>query len=359
MNGRTYCFFLGANSPSGFFSYYDDLIDLGRASAVYVIKGGPGTGKSGFMRRVARVLTERGLECEYILCSSDPDSLDGAIFPEIGVAFVDGTSPHVVEPQYAYAVERYLHTGAFVDTEALEPLRGDIVAATDAYRSFYAGAYRCIRAAGEIERSINRAVVTADASARAIRRAQGIARREFGTKAASAPGREKRRFLTANSPKGVMTLEATVPALASKVYEIQPAYGLGSEMLHTLRAAALRAGFDVISCFAPLDPDGTLAHLFVPELGLAFTTCAGAVADPYRRIHPEGYLDRDLLAANKQKLKFLRRTRDALMEDAVADLAEAKRRHDGLEALYHDAVDFDGLTQFADELAESIIKKYL
>ena len=46
-------FFLGSNSPSGFYSLYDDLADPER-DFLYIIKGGPGCGKSSFMRAVAR-----------------------------------------------------------------------------------------------------------------------------------------------------------------------------------------------------------------------------------------------------------------------------------------------------------------
>lgn len=355
MNGKTYEFFLGANSPSGFFSYYDDLIDLRSAKEVYLIKGGPGTGKSSFIRRVARVLTDAGVECEYILCSSDTDSLDGAVFPGIGVALVDATSPHIVEPKYAYAVERYFHVGAFVDADALEPVRDDIIAATDGYRACYGGAYRCIAAAGAIDDDLRRSVLTDDAVERTRKRARGIASRELKPKHGGV-GREKRRFLTANSPKGIVTLDGTVTALAERVYAIDEAYGLASVMLGELRAAALGAGYDVITCYDPLAPDSMPAHLFVPELSLAFTTCA--VEDAYRCIHLGGYLDHDRLVSRKQKLKFLGRTRDALMDDAVADLAEAKRRHDALERLYNPAVDFDALGRAADTLGAKLRDKY-
>lgn len=91
---KTYRFFLGANSPEGFYSFYDQLIDLSMAKEVYIIKGGPGSGKSSFMRRAAAFLTDAGFTTEYICCSADPDSLDGIVFPEIGLAFVDGTQPH-------------------------------------------------------------------------------------------------------------------------------------------------------------------------------------------------------------------------------------------------------------------------
>lgn len=87
-------YFLGANSPSGFYSLYDQLIDRETARGLYILKGGAGCGKSSFMRRVARHAEAAGYRAEYILCSGDPDSLDAVVFPELKTALVDGTAPH-------------------------------------------------------------------------------------------------------------------------------------------------------------------------------------------------------------------------------------------------------------------------
>ncbi len=87
-------YFLGANSPQGFYSLYSELIDPAQARAIYILKGGPGCGKSTLMRRVGAALEEAGCTVEYICCSGDPDSLDAVIAPALGVALVDGTAPH-------------------------------------------------------------------------------------------------------------------------------------------------------------------------------------------------------------------------------------------------------------------------
>ena len=63
-------YFLGANSPTGFYSLYDQLLPPEQASAIYILKGGPGCGKSTLMRRVAALAQEAGEPVEYILCSS-------------------------------------------------------------------------------------------------------------------------------------------------------------------------------------------------------------------------------------------------------------------------------------------------
>lgn len=68
-------YFLGANSPNGFYSLYDQLIDLESAQAVYLLKG-----RSG-LRKVLVYAPRRphaeaaGYSVQYILCSGDPDSL--------------------------------------------------------------------------------------------------------------------------------------------------------------------------------------------------------------------------------------------------------------------------------------------
>ena len=98
MTGKTASFFLGANTPEGFHSLYDNFIDAKKGDFLWVIKGGPGCGKSSFMRKVGTAAQQAGLDVEYIYCSGDPDSLDGVRIPQRHVAYVDGTSPHDTAP---------------------------------------------------------------------------------------------------------------------------------------------------------------------------------------------------------------------------------------------------------------------
>ena len=79
-------YFLGANSPTGFYSLYDQLLPPEQASAIYILKGGPGCGKSTLMRRVAALAQEAGEPVEYI------------VLPGKKAALVDGTAPHDTAP---------------------------------------------------------------------------------------------------------------------------------------------------------------------------------------------------------------------------------------------------------------------
>ena len=87
-------YFLGANSPTGFYSLYDQLLPPEEARAIYIRQGGPGCGKSTLMRQVGARAEAAGHTPEYIICSGDPDSLDAVLLPDLGVALVDGTAPH-------------------------------------------------------------------------------------------------------------------------------------------------------------------------------------------------------------------------------------------------------------------------
>ena len=73
-------YFLGANSCQGFYSLYKEFCSA-EGDFLHLIKAGPGGGKSGFMRKIAKAAEDRGLEVEYLICSGDPDSLDGIYIP--------------------------------------------------------------------------------------------------------------------------------------------------------------------------------------------------------------------------------------------------------------------------------------
>ena len=87
-------FFLGALSPTGFSSYYTQVVKDAETQPSALLKAGPGCGKSTLLRRIAAHLEEQGETVELIHCSSDPDSLDGVICGARKFSVVDATPPH-------------------------------------------------------------------------------------------------------------------------------------------------------------------------------------------------------------------------------------------------------------------------
>ncbi|MEM5780266.1 MAG: hypothetical protein AAGU02_03870, partial [Lawsonibacter sp.] len=340
------------------YSLYPELIHPETARAIYILKGGPGCGKSTLMHRIGARMEEQGLNTEYILCSGDPDSLDALMLPQLGVALVDGTAPHVVEPKYPGVVERYVNMGECYDSAALADLRSDIMACMSGYKSCYQRAYRCLGASAEVFEDMRSTLLTDGLSKKLAKRAQGILSRELKPKKKAGTGEIKQRFLGAVTHKGPMCLFDTALAQCPRVYELADNYSLAHEMLIHLLAGAVAGGYDVVACPDPMAPDH-LAHLLVPEVGLAFLTSSDSLpfpGKPYRRIRLDAAAGSELLRRNRPRLRFARKVSVALMDEAVDSLTQAKSIHDELEALYNPFVDFTRVGQIAQAIGDEILR---
>lgn len=350
-------YFLGGNTPSGFYSLYHELSDPENMRALYILKGGAGCGKSSLMRRVGRHMEAAGVETESIPCSGDPGSLDALILPQLSVAIVDGTAPHVVEPSCAGAVDRYVDLSQYYSWEELQPVKAEIIAATAQYQGHYKRVYRCLGAAGELYRDINELMATEAVRQRLAKRARGIISREL-KKSGGQPGRVRQRFLSAVTHQGCVCLWDTVTAQAERVYELSDSYGLAHHLLSPILTAALAAGYDVTACPDPMSPD-QLAHLIIPGLSLAFVSSTPECPWPhraYRRLRLDAMVEPELYRVNRPRLRFTRKVAAALLEEGVAGLVQAKEAHDELEHLYNPHVNFDGVYETADRLADEILR---
>ncbi|MDR1157032.1 MAG: hypothetical protein LBK75_01810 [Oscillospiraceae bacterium] len=348
-------FFLGANTPSGFYSLYDELIDPDTARDVIVLKGGPGCGKSTFMRHVGALVTAAGHSVESILCSSDPDSLDGVIFPSLNAAIVDGTAPHVVEPVFPLAVERYCNLGTHCDIGAVKANRTEIQRLIRAIRPCYARATRCLSAARALEDDMFDSILGGAALDTLARRARGIIGREIKP----GPGAAlKKRFLSAITPRGLLCRYDTARVLCPRLYELNDDYGLAHMMLSPILEAALAAGQEAVACYSPMNPTHQLEHVLLPGLGVGFVSSGHLhVYDskPFRRLRLNACLNPEPLRRQRIRLRFLHKTERALLCEAVEALACAKRLHDELETYYHPYMDFASVERHADQTAACLL----
>lgn len=348
-------YFLGSNSPAGFYSLYSTLSDSPRAEQIYILKGGPGCGKSSFMRRVARHAQAAGQPTEEILCSGDPDSLDGVLLPGLRAVILDGTAPHVIEPRCPGALDRYVDLSRFYDCAALRPLREKLQTASEQYREHYQQAYRCLGAAGELRRNLQEAAGRPEVRRHLEKRAAGIIKREL--KRGGGSGGTEYCFLSALTHRGRVMLWDTVSAQAERVYSLSDSAGLAHDLLTPIFTAARAAGQRVIACRDPLAPH-RLAHLLLPDLSLAFVTSAPEAPWPHRahrHLRLDAMADSEELRARRPQLRFTRKVAAALEEEGVSCLAQAKRTHDELEGLYNPHVDFDGVYAAADRLAAMLL----
>ena len=347
-------FFLGANTPKGFVGYMRELYDPEAGWQAYLIKSGPGTGKSSLIRQVYERLTALSVEAEVICCSSDPSSLDGVLFPELRLCLLDATAPHVVEPCCWGAVEQIVPLAVCMDEKALHHKAGEILAATRENQTLHAGCRKYIHAAAALLRE-NRRIEESAMNTDKIRRLAGrIAQREFGS--GTAEGHMTHRFLSAITPDGPLIYHETLQTLCPRIYTIEDDQGAAARALLTeLVNLARRAGVDGIVCPCPLAPDEGPEHVLFPSIGVGFTTsgCFHKADFPvYRRIHATRFLNAERLRKKRQILSFNRRAARELLEQACALSAEAKAAHDTMEAYNIAAMDWEKARAMGEALTQ-------
>ena len=313
-------FFLAANSGQGFTSLCDGF--PGEGQFLHILKGGPGTGKSGFMRRIRKAAQDSGLDTVSILCSGDPDSLDGLGIPALGQAWADGTAPHVREPKLFGADSDYVNLGQFCRLPLSEADRAKALALNRAYKERYGAAYALLEAAAALEagEELHDARVAQEELGR-VRQILAPCPEHEGA------CRVEKRFVSAISCQGTLFLSETVSMLCKQIYHLRG----GSAVLEEAAALARKKCAHMILCPRPLRPAQVEAVL-LPELSIAFLRAPAAL------MVPRG----ERLLSGKA------------LDAAIEELAAAKTLHDKLEAVYRPYMDFDALTRFTEEYVEGL-----
>lgn len=344
--------FLGANTARGFVSRFADCYSADDGWRAYIIKGGPGTGKSSMMKQLAAIFAERGSEVELCPCSSDPDSLDAVIIHDKRTVIMDGTSPHTVDPAYPGVCETIVNLSDCWNSEAFRGKESKIIALTRQNKRLHAEASRYIGAAGELMCENRKIALSALNAQKADDFAKKLAKRtvEKGERA-----HEEIRFLSGITPKGLIFLKSSIN-LYRTVIVVEDEYGaVSNHILHKIREYALSVGQRVISCYNTVEPT-CIDHILIPSQSLCFCsenrhTHPDGVT---RRIHARRFYDMSALSARRESMRFNRRAADELLSEAVSVIANAKRVHDELEAYYIDAMDFKRVGALTAKIAESI-----
>lgn len=69
-------YFPGANTGRGFIGHFEGIVPpWSEPHYTYVLKGGPGVGKSTLMKKCAAIARANGFTVEEFRCASDPEAL--------------------------------------------------------------------------------------------------------------------------------------------------------------------------------------------------------------------------------------------------------------------------------------------
>lgn len=354
MEKTTLNLFLAANSFEGFVSKFAECYKPYDGWKVYIIKGGPGTGKSSFMKFVAKKAHENDLVCLTCPCSSDPDSLDAVILPDKKTVILDGTAPHTLDPVYPAVCEEILNFGEFWDSEKLEG-KTEVLELTKENGRLHQTASRYLQAAGKLLTDNYKTALFCTDREKAEKFAKKLCKGLI-PKTDNTPY-EWVGFLGGIGPKGLMGFSDTPEKICKHLVVIKDKYYASSNLImEEIRETALNNGYEIITFKNPFLPSIITDHIIIPELSLGFVTENDFLTfgDNSRRINSVRFTDANQLKQNKQRMNFNKKAIDYLLKCSYSTLAEAKAVHDKLESYYIEAMDFEKLNDFKEKFCKKL-----
>lgn len=351
----------GGNTPLGFFSYYRYVIDSQQANRIFVLKGGPGTGKSTLMKKIGLELARQGYDIEFMHCSSDNNSLDGVVIPRLSVAVIDGTAPHMVDPVYPGAVDEIINLGQYWKVEGIRESRNDIIRVNNKIKENFRRAYRYLQAASHLMEDTEAIFEKVLDKGQETLFIHELKQTLFGQSSpARTPGKQRCLFAAAITPNGFTDHLDSLCSGNRVIRLYAPGGSSTGRILECLKDEALIQGYDIETYFCPMSPQ-RIEHIIIPSLNVSVIT-----ANEYQDIceiegencttyNMNDFFDSNALKEHESHLYFNRLNADTLIQKAVESIAAAKACHDELEKYYIRNMDFDELT----EVKELIIKRTL
>lgn len=351
-------FFFGANNKIKYSSLYDELYNPYEEGNHIVLKGGPGTGKSTLMRRVAEKLEKEGYFIERGYCSADPSSLDVVYAPEIKFSIFDATLPHIVEPVMPGVSEHIVDLGIAWNREILKENISAIGDLTRTNRQLHNKTAEFMHVGAQLDTQsaiISGKFIDEEKLERFTLR---LANRILPNKKSNIKGQIHKRFLSGVSPEGIVVQHDTIVALAEEIITIRDEYGTVSPYITSyICDCAVEKGYDVYACYCPLFPKFKMEHIIIPELKIALFTENSyhfSIDDGSKAVNATRFYDKNIFAENKEKLTFLKKAKKEIIDEAVKKVSLAKDIHDKLEAYYVNATDFDVINDISEKIISRI-----
>jgi len=329
--------FPGAMSPDGFISCFDQLLPEQDIKRKLILKGGPGVGKSTFMRRLHASLCANGEGATLYFCSGDPDSLDAAAIPHAGLLILDGTAPHIVDPQIPGARDSLINLGACLDESSMIPRLPHIYACMNDHAAISRRARAFLKAAQVILEDNSKLIASVIDPARHSRITRAIIQSVTGCDVPRDHHPHVRSIITdAITPKGELSLLKDDPQI--RVIRLTSLSGMDlTPVLRQISQAVLSAGWSIEEHLSPMK-SGNLMHLTIPSCSMLITTheqlSSEMTFDFSTCISPGALLRHECTLEQGKSAAAL------MMQRAISAMAQAKQLHDELESFYVPNMDF-------------------
>ncbi|MCL2086666.1 MAG: hypothetical protein FWH05_03630 [Oscillospiraceae bacterium] len=259
-------YFLGGMTAFGFSTKFGEMINA-PGNYTYILKGGPGTGKSTLMKKVAAHF--KADESTLYYCASDLKSVDAvsikAKTADNSIIIVDGTSPHVFEAQLPGVAQCIINLGDYWHKDKLEPHSAQIRALTKENQKHHRRARRLIAAFTQIKDSVYeqaRENLKLNPLEKAVARLMG---EHDGVK---KEGKISYKQLSAMTERGYMTLPVSG---YKKIAFIDKSGAAAVAALEKIAVMSILQGYDIILSKCEMYSRSTPEHILIPDLKLMFS----------------------------------------------------------------------------------------
>jgi len=345
-----------ANTANGFHSLFGSIFSPEKLKNIYILKGGPGCGKSTTIRRISEKALDKGYSVENYFCSSSPLSFDGVIIPELSAAVLDGTAPHTVDPIYPAVCENIINLGIAWDTNKATELDEQIRLLSAEKKAAYYKAYAYLsscKSAQDVINSLHEKYLMSEKLIKAVNR--------LCSKLKSERGCGKQTYIYTDCISGIGNNHLdTFERLSETKYFVKDHAGLSAAFFDRLISELKRREIDITVSVSPLNPT-VYNGVYIDDASISFTMyddqyslALDRRSIPYKIINTARFCDCDAFKRNKPFYKYANKASSILMTGAVTQLALAGKTHDNMEALYHQITDFDKVEEIAQELQNRI-----
>ncbi|MDI3535301.1 MAG: hypothetical protein PWQ82_1666 [Thermosediminibacterales bacterium] len=362
--GKIKKMFPGGNTIYGFYSFFDYIVDPD-ATRVFIIKGGPGTGKSTFMKAIGQVLVNEGLDIEYHYCSSDSESLDGLAVPELKLGIMDGTAPHVNDPKTPGAIDEIINLGDYWKTENIIRSKNEIININKTVKKLFGLVYLSLKQANAIRDELESYYIDVMNFNEVNRVTNEISEELFGgvkPQYRHKP-RERHLYAFAITPEGVVNHIDTLLSDVEKLYLISGGPGTGkATLIGKIANRAKEIGLDTEVYHSGFDPK-EVDLVIIPSIKAAVLNNTKPRNLDSVLLENKSVKEIDLTEfANKSQ--FDSYERDFMSADrrfwsafnrAIKYLRTIKQKRKPLEAAYIRSMDFKAIDKKRDELIEKIL----
>ncbi|HZJ57739.1 MAG TPA: hypothetical protein VFD89_05795 [Clostridia bacterium] len=366
IKGKVRRVFPGGNTPTGFHSFFDHITGKNYTRR-YIIKGGPGAGKSTFMAKIGEHMLNLGFDIDEYRCPTDPDSLDAISIPKLGIALLDGTSPHVVDPKNPGITDDIIWLGRYWDDARLAESKDEILKLQKKGGRLFKSAFSRLKEA-KVAYDEWRSYAEDDLNENEYHTVIRQAMSDLFKGYKGRPHEEtyhNHLFASAISGKGVRNYTGGLIEPDHRVYAFsgRPGSGVGKAIDRLAREAG-ELGLSTQRFHSPIDTD-ELDILIIPQLNRVLVNVNQTIGNDNSWLDDrpvERHIDFDRCLGNVTIREFADEIEAAkmrfynLIEGAVNFISGAGEIHSQLEKYYIEAMDFEKVNSKREEVLREILK---